>query len=132
MNEKINWTDQQKAAHKLEEHNQVKNYRMNNAAAAKENCQDIQCTNISPYQNKQACGRALKKLAHSLLQSPRKKQFALAKMTKEVGLTVRGQPSCQSQKGLSDVTVKLVTDFTAKMKFHGKPLEEKIVLLFTN
>ena len=114
MNEKINWTDQQKAAHKLEEHNQVKTYRMNKAAAAKENCQDIQSTNISPYQNKQACGRALKKLARSLLQSPQKKQFALAKMTKEVGLTVRGQPSCQSQKGLSDVTVKLVTDYYCK------------------
>ena len=32
-------------------------------------------------------------------------------MAKEVGLTVKGQPSCQSQKGLSDVTVKLVTDY---------------------
>ena len=35
-------------------------------------------------------------------------------MAKEVGLTVRGQPSCQSQKGLSDVTVKLVTDYYCK------------------
>ena len=31
-------------------------------------------------------------------------------MAKEVELTVRGQPSCQSQKGLGDGTVKLVTD----------------------
>ena len=83
---------------------------MNKAAAAKGNCQDIQSTNISPYQNRQACGRTLKKLAHLLLWSPRKKRLVLAKMAKEVGLTVRGQPSSQSQKGLSDVTVKFVTD----------------------
>ena len=49
LNEKKNWTDQQKAAHKLKERNQVKTYRMNKAAAAEENCQDIQSTNISPY-----------------------------------------------------------------------------------
>ena len=53
-------------------------------------------------------------------------------MAKEVGLTVRGQPSCQSQKDLSDVTVKLVTDYYCKNEVHGKPLEENIVLLFTN
>ena len=35
-------------------------------------------------------------------------------MAKEVGLTVRDQPSCQSQKGLSDVKVKLVTDYYCK------------------
>ena len=35
-------------------------------------------------------------------------------MAKEVGLTVRGQPSCQSQKSLSYVTVKLVTDYYCK------------------
>ena len=55
---------------------------MNKAAAAKENCQDIQNSNISPYQNQQASGRTLKKLAHSLLQSPWMKQFVLAKMVK--------------------------------------------------
>ena len=37
-------------------------------------------------------------------------------MAKEVGLTVRGQPSCQSQKCLSDVTVKLVIDYYCKNK----------------
>ena len=70
LNEKINWTEQQKAAYKLKECNLVKTYRMNKAAAAKENCQDIQSTNITPYQNRQACGRTLKKLAFSLPQSP--------------------------------------------------------------
>ena len=35
-------------------------------------------------------------------------------MAKEVGLTVRGQTSCQSQKGLSDVTVKLATYYYYK------------------
>ena len=35
-------------------------------------------------------------------------------MAKKVGLSLRGQPSCQSQKGLSDVTVKLVTDYYCK------------------
>ena len=53
----------------------------------------------------------MKKLACSLPQSPLKKSFVLAKMAKEFGLTVRGQPSYQSQKGLSDVTVKVVTDY---------------------
>ena len=37
---------------------------MDKAAAAKENYQDIPSTNISPYQNRQASGRALEKLAH--------------------------------------------------------------------
>ena len=37
---------------------------MDKAATAKENYQDIQSTNISPYQNRQASGRALKNLAH--------------------------------------------------------------------
>ena len=46
----------------FKEHNWVKTYRINKAAAAKENFQDIQSTNISPYQNKRTCGRALKKL----------------------------------------------------------------------
>ena len=46
---------------------------MNKEAAAKENCQGIQSINISPYQNLQASGRALKKLAHSLPQSLWKK-----------------------------------------------------------
>ena len=32
-------------------------------------------------------------------------------MAKELS---RGQPSCQSKKGLSDVTVKLVTDYYCK------------------
>ena len=114
LNEKKNWTDQQKAAHKLKECNQVKTYRMNKAAAAEENCQDIQSTDISPYQNRQAGRGALKKLAHSLPQSPRKMRFVLAKMAKVVVLTVRDQPSCQSQKDLSDVTVKLVTDYYCK------------------
>ena len=63
---------------------------MNKVAAAKKNYQDIQGTNISLYQNQRASGRALKKLARSLLQSPGKKRFVLAKMAKEVGLTVRG------------------------------------------
>ena len=43
---------------------------MNKAAAAEENCQDIQSMNISPYQNRQAGRRALKKLARLLPQSP--------------------------------------------------------------
>ena len=89
---------------------------MNKEAAAKENCQGIQSINISPYQNLQASGRALKKLAHSLPQSLWKKQFVLAKMAKEVELTIRGQPSGQSQKGLSDVTVKLITDYYCRNK----------------
>ena len=55
---------------------------MNKAAAAKENCQDIQNSNISPYQNRQASGRTLKKLARSLLQSWWMKQFVLAKVAK--------------------------------------------------
>ena len=46
----------------FKEQNWVKTYRINKAAAAKENFQDIQSTNISPYQNKRTCGRALKKL----------------------------------------------------------------------
>ena len=36
-----------KAAHKPKEQNQVKTYRMNKTAATKENCQDIQNSNIS-------------------------------------------------------------------------------------
>ena len=114
LNEKKNWIDQQKAAHMLKECNQVKSDRMNKAVAAKENCQDIQSTNISPYQNRQASGRALKKLARSLPQSPRKKRLFLAKMAKEIGLTISGQPSCQYQKSLSNVTVKLITDYYCK------------------
>ena len=43
---------------------------MNKARAAKENCQDIQSTNISPHQNRQSSRKALKKLARSLPQSP--------------------------------------------------------------
>ena len=54
LNEKENRTDQQKAVHKLKERNRVKTYRMNKAAAAKKNCQDIQSMNILPYQNRQA------------------------------------------------------------------------------
>ena len=103
---------------------------MNKAAAEKENFQDIQSTNISPYQNRQASGRVLKKLARLLPQSPPKKRLVLAKTAKEIGLTISGQPSCQYQKSLSNVTLKLITDYYCKMKFHGKPLEEKIVLLF--
>ena len=114
--------------------------KMKNAAAEKENCQDVQSTNNSPYQNRKASERALKRLAHSLTQSPQKKPFVLVKMAKEVGLTFRGQPSCQSQKGLSKVTVKLyklllkrqLSQIITIKTFHGKTLEEKIVLLFTN
>ena len=71
---------------------------MNKAAAAEENCQDIESMNILLYQNRQPSGRALKKLACSLPQFLQKKRFVLAKMAKKVWLTVRGQLSCQSQK----------------------------------
>ena len=38
----------------------------------------------------------------------------LQRWQKKLVLIVRGQPSCQSQKDLSDVAVKLVTDYYCK------------------
>ena len=46
----------------------------------------------SPYQTKQATGKALKCLSKALPNSPRKKQFVLAKIAKEAGLDVKGLP----------------------------------------
>ena len=64
-----------------------------------------------------ASASVLRKLARSLPQSPQEKRFVLAKMAKEVALTVRGQPSCQSQKDLHDGQSNLPQIITAKMKF---------------
>ena len=111
LNDKKTMTEQQQEAHKLKERKRVKNYRMTKKLASEE--LSSHSTSSSPYQSKQACGRALKRLARSLPQSPRKKRFVLAKMAKEAGLTVRGQP-CQTRKGLNEETVKTVKDYYAK------------------
>ena len=44
----------------------------------------------SPYQRKQSTGKAIKWVAMSLPNSPRKKRFVIGKMAEEAGLEVKG------------------------------------------
>ena len=70
---------------------------MDKAAAAKENYQDIQKYAHFTISKSAGKWKSIEK-AITLMHSPQKKRLVFAKMAKEVGLTVRDQASCQSQK----------------------------------
>ena len=81
--------DPEQEAHKVAERVRVTNFRIKKKQAE----QRLPCTTISsvsPFQTKQSTGKALKRVAKSLPNSPRKKRFVLAKMAKEAGLNVNG------------------------------------------
>lgn len=110
--------------------------KMKNAAAEKENCQDVQSTNNSPYQNRKASEKA----STFINTISAEETICSYEDGKRSWANFRGQPSCQSQKGLSKVTVKLyrlllkrqMSQIITIKTFHGKTLEEKIVLSFMN
>jgi hypothetical protein len=76
---------------------------------------------------KQSTGKALKRVAKSLPNSPRKKIFVLAKMAKEAGLDVKGFKRVRT--GLSDeCIIKLLKHSMRVTTYHGKHLGEKTEL----
>ena len=65
---------------------------------------------LSPYQTPQTVGKASKKAAQSLPSSPRKKQYIVKRLAKEVGLDV-ASPKKKAKNGSIDDTIAKVKDF---------------------
>ena len=84
-------SEQQLEEHKLKERLRIKNYR------SKKSMKPTSSTNQeTPYRSRQALGKAMKRLKHSLPSSPRKQLFVVEKLARSVGV-----PVCSSKKSIS-------------------------------
>ena len=81
-------SEQQLQEHKLKERLRIKNYR------SKKSMKPMSSTNQGTlYHSRQALGKAIKRLEHSLPSSPRKQHFVVEKLARSVGV-----PVCSSSK----------------------------------
>ena len=65
---------------------------------------------LSPYQTPRTIGKAIKKAAQSLPSSPRKKQYIVKHLAKEVGVDVASSKK-KAKNGLNDSTIAKMKDF---------------------
>ena len=130
VKEKMNEKEQEEQ--RVKERIRIRNYR----AKKKQSLHNLHVdsdVNSSPYQTKQATGRALKRLARSLPKSPRKKRFVVAKIAKQVGLTVQGVgPS--TRKGLSNETIDKIIAFynNNEVSWQAPGIKDRIIIREVN
>ena len=105
-----------------EAHKEAERIRIRNYCIQKKKTEQpalAQSLGESPCQTKQSTGRAMKRVAKSLSNSSRKKQFVIAKMTKEVGLKIKGIQQ-KVHTGISSKQVDDVQKFFEKNEISGK------------
>ena len=98
----------EQAAHKAEERVRLRNCRIQK----KKTDQPALALSLgeSPYQTKQLTGKAIKRVAKSLPNSPRKKRFVIGKTAEEAGLEVKGMHR-KVRTGISPEQIDAVQKF---------------------
>ena len=105
-----------------EAHKEVERVRIRNYHIQKKKTEQpalAQSLGESPYQTKQSTGRAMKRVAKSLPNSPRKKWFVIAKMAEEVSPKVKGI-HWKVRTGISPKQIDIFRNFLRKTRYHGK------------
>ena len=93
--------------HHMKERIRMRNYRLRISSKTADTSQG------TPYRSRQALGKALKRLQHSLPSSPRKQRFVVEKLARSVGVPV-DTPSTSGQTSVSSSsqeTAALVQSF---------------------
>ena len=89
-------SEHQLEEHRLKERLRIKAYR--SKQSIKPTSSTASTTDLgTPYRSRQALGKAMKRLEHSLPSSPRKQLFVVGKLARSIGLSV----SSSSKKSIS-------------------------------
>ena len=121
-------SEHQLEEHRLKEQQRIKAYR--SKQSMKPTSSTASTTDLAtPHRSRQALGKAMKRLEHSLPSSPRKQHFVVGKLARSVGLSVSSS-SKKSISAESEAKRELVHTFTELMMYHGKLLERKTASSF--